>query len=118
MTLQEPNFGLERGMLTFLEWFVQNPVQKGEVMNWRQNLHENGEGDNSELGDTGDKSGLDDEYTMILDVALSGLYYIDGTDWEWDPDNGKIQQHLYLIKKNALTEYYNKENPARFKVKY
>lgn len=118
VTMLEPNFGLERGMLTFVQWFVADNTQKSTVLYWRENLHVDESGEPQKYHDLGETDMLDDEYSMVLDVAVSGIYYIDGTDFEWDPDNGKIQQHLYLIKRNSLNEYYNKANTSRYREPY
>jgi hypothetical protein len=117
VTLQEPNFGLERGMQCMVQWFVHQQTQKNTVMQWRENLHDDESGEPQKLHDLGETDELDGQYGLVLDVATSGIYYIDGTDWEWDPDNAKIVQHLYLIKRNALTEYYNKQGVSRIKDK-
>ena len=49
-----------------------------------------------------------------MDVAISGMYYIDGTDWEYENDGQKIEQHLYLFKKAPITQYYDKTGVTRF----
>jgi hypothetical protein len=104
-------------MLCMVQWFVHQQTQKNTVMQWRENLHDDESGEPQKLHDLGETDELDDQYGLVLDVATSGVYYIDGTDWEWDPDNAKIVQHLYLIKRNALTEYYNKQAVMRVKDK-
>lgn len=112
VTMLEPNFGLERGMLCNLLWFTDNTMQKSIILDRTPNLYSN-DGDTTRKNNPEDSS-LDDIYKPVLDVALSGMYYIDGTDWEYSADDENITQHLYLIKKSSITQYYDKTGLTRF----
>ena len=113
VTMEQPNFGLERGMLCIVNWYVSDADQKAIVNQWSENLTDSPKDGihhnmtNESITDTAN------EYVSLLDYSVSGMYYIDGTEWEWDQDNARIIQYLYLIKKDDLTEYYNKEIPGR-----
>ena len=112
VTMLQPNFGLERGMLCTVAWVVDSFFQKGTVMQNRNNLSE--DADNStEYSSDVDVKGILNEKVSALDTSASGIYYIDGTDFEWSDDTETIVQHLYLIKKENLTQYYNKEVPVK-----
>lgn len=114
VTLQEPNFGLERGMLCMILWFTDNTTQKAIILDQRPNLHPDDAGDPQKKKDLGENTVLDNEYQPLMDVAISGMYYIDGTDWEYENDGQKIEQHLYLFKKAPITQYYDKTGVTRF----
>lgn len=114
LTLQEPNFGLERGMLCMVLWFTNDTTQKAIILDQRPNLHEDTSGDPQKKLDDPDWVATDNIYDPLIDDALSGMYYIDGTDWVYDNDEGKIVQHLYLFKKGPITQYYDKTGATRF----
>ena len=113
-SLLETNFGLERGMLCSLLWFVSDPVKKSIIANTEPNLTESDI--TSEIKNTVDNDAskiIDREHEPVLDTAISGIYYIDGIDWEYDSELERITQHLYMIKKGNVTEYYDKTNAVR-----
>lgn len=108
VTLQECNFGLERGMLCMIIWYAETTVQKMIIMNNTKKLKgDKGGNDETNKAEAEAKDGIDDQTALVMDPALSGFYYIDGTDWEYDNITSKTIQHLYLIKKGAITQYYN-----------
>ena len=47
---------------------------------------------------------------MLPNYKLSGLYYIDGMYFEYNPNVGKIDQTIILIKKGTTSGYTNKHN--------
>ena len=51
-----------------------------------------------------------DSDAWMPNIKLSGLYYIDGMKFEYDPNVGKIDQTIYLIKKGSTSGYMNKFN--------
>ena len=113
VTMLEPNFGLERGMLCLILWFTDNTTQKSIIIEQAPNLY-TADGDMTRQDSEGE-SAQDNIYDPIMDVAMSGMYYIDGTDWEYNADDENITQHLYLIKKSPITQYYDKTGMPRFK---
>ena len=46
----------------------------------------------------------------LPNFKLSGMYYIDGMKFEYDPKVGKIDQTLILMKKGSASGYMNKHN--------
>lgn len=115
-TLQQPNFGLERGMLVMILWCLDDAVQKATSLNQSPNLTTEDTSDAGQIRqNSADDEAIGDIRKPIIDESLSGFYYIDGTDWEYDGNNGeKIQQHLYLIKKGPITQYYDNTGLTRF----
>ncbi len=116
-TLMQPNFGLERGMLCMVLWFAQDPTQKAIILSQSPNLEEGGDGEQPRKTTDEDES-IFNQYEPVMDTVLSGMYYIDGIVWEYgndyDTEGNKIQQHLYLIKKGPVTQYYDKTGMIRF----
>ena len=58
-----------------------------------------------------------EESAEVLDVALSGLYYIDAMTFEYDPSHEKLVQNLFLIKKGPQSSYNSLYNSTRLKPK-
>lgn len=114
VTLNEMNFGLERGMLCMILWFTDNTTQKAIILNRDPNIRNNSDSSIDKENNNGEESEALEENHPIMDTALSGMYYIDGTDWEYNNDNLKTTQHLYLIKKGSITQYYDKTGVTRF----
>lgn len=117
-TLVETNFGLERGMLCTLLWFVSDPTKKSIIANTDANLQEtNYTGEIKDRVDNDASNSIAIEHEPVLDTSMSGLYYIDGIDWEYDSEVERISQHLYLIKKGDVTEFYDRTNARRVSTK-
>ena len=108
------NFGLERGMLCMILWFTDNTTQKAIILNRDPNIRDNTASIIDKENNNGEESEALEKNHPIMDTALSGMYYIDGTDWEYNNDNLKTTQHLYLIKKGSITQYYDKTGITRF----
>lgn len=118
VTLSEVNFGFERGMLTYILWWTNDEMQKAGIKQWEGNIPEQVE-EPGKLKPEGSWEGIINEHETMIDPSVTGTYYIDGTDFEWDQDEGKIVQHLYLIRKedNDFSQFYNKEWPIRLQRK-
>jgi hypothetical protein len=54
---------------------------------------------------------LIDDNLWVLNIKLSGMYYIDGMEFLFNHDYNEIIQILYLIKKGKTTGYNNKHTP-------
>ena len=54
-----------------------------------------------------------DSSITLMNMKLSGLYYIDGMIWEYSPAIGSILQSLILIKKGKTSGYLNKHNATK-----
>jgi hypothetical protein len=93
-------------------------MQKAGIKQWEGNIPEQVE-EPGKLKPEGSWEGIINEHETMIDPSVTGTYYIDGTDFEWDQDEGKIVQHLYLIRKedNDFSQFYNKEWPIRLQRK-
>lgn len=106
VSLNQPNHGLERGCLVNLVWWLSDPTQKAIAIQNANNLNMNGEGGTPNK--SGEVNGAQTEqYEYVLDSTISGTYYIDGIKWTYDNITEKLVQHLYLIKKGTVTQYYD-----------
>ena len=114
VTLKQPNFMLERGMLTGVSIFEYDPLKKRLML---QNLGNfTGEADSDKEqpeAQTAIKEGVLDYSTPLFNVALSGIYYIDGVEFEYSDDVENIMQTLYLVKKGDLTNWVNRSSKMK-----
>lgn len=115
VTLKQPNFMLERGMLTGVSIFEYDPLKKRLML---QNLGNFTGEENSDKelpeAQTAIKEGVLDYSTPLFNVALSGIYYIDGVEFEYNDNVENIMQTLYLIKKGDLTNWVNRSSKMKF----
>lgn len=94
--LARPNYGLQRGTLIGISLWTDSKVPKEQM---RENIEQIAKDVDINI----------DEYANMLhaittnqgaqmpDITNSGLYYIDGMEFDYDIDTKKIQQTLYLI---------------------
>lgn len=124
LVLNRLNLGLQRGTLVNIHKSTTNPTQKQKVLTSATNLAL-GQGDNPKPDETLNKGPIDDfetfrdisieESAEVLDVSLSGLYYIDSMTFEYDPSHETLVQNLFLIKKGPQSSYNSLYNSARIK---
>ena len=117
VTLKRPNFGLQRGTLVNIAIYDDDPINKQVVFQNSSNLNRN------DSKAEADKINLPEEYSQydvildssitLMNMKLSGLYYIDGMIWEYSPAIGSILQSLILIKKGKTSGYLNKHNATK-----
>lgn len=55
-----------------------------------------------------DRSNIVDDYNGVINPSLSGLYYINGMELEYNAGDQKFEQTLYLIKKGLTNNLLNK----------
>lgn len=116
VTLKQTNFMLERGMLISVVIFEYDPVKKRKMLGNFSIL--SGDKDSSkELPevDTAIKEGAVDYSTPMLNAAISGIYYIDGLEFEYDKYKEDIVQTLYLVKKGAIANWNNRSAMPKVK---
>lgn len=89
------NLGLQRGTVIALLHYVYDRDQKLNIYN----------NSNNEAGSPEDVRSkhvtemIDNESLGFLDPSMSGFFYIDGMNFEYDAKTQKIHQYLYLIKR-------------------
>lgn len=124
LVLNRLNLGLQRGTLVNIHKSTTNPAQKQKVLTSATNIAL-GQEDNPKPDETLNKGPIDDfetfrdisieESAEVLDVSLSGLYYIDAMTFEYDPSHETLVQNLFLIKKGPQSSYNSLYNSARLK---
>lgn len=112
VTMEKVNLGLQRGTLVEVMIWEQDAVNKEIMISQPENL----EGDqsferkkmdyHSEPGPTDDEM-VNQEGLQVANQKLSGLYYIDGIEYEYSKANRIIEQSLNLIKVGKTSGYNN-----------
>lgn len=110
VTLERPNLGIERGTLISVMIFEQTAEGKRAITANTASIF----GDKSQ-DDPGvfPMEYVTDARIALPNPAISGIYYIDGMDFEYDEDSQRIWQSLYLIKKGNLTNLNYKTVPNK-----
>ncbi len=111
VTMTKPNFGLQRGTIISVAVFEYDQINKRSMWKNMMNLA----GDDSPDAYPTDKETegiLNDASAGLIDLAVSGMYYIDGMEFDYVNDshgsrNPEIVQKLFLIKKGIMTNYSN-----------
>ena len=113
--LKTINFGLQRGTLLQISIFENNFINKDFML---KNTTRIGRIDAEDYQEDilplpsylNQEDIVKDVDAWIPNYKLSGLYYIDGMYFEYNRDNGKIDQTLILIKKGTTSGYLNRHN--------
>ena len=50
-----------------------------------------------------------------MNIAISGIYYIDGVEFEYNKSREDIIQTLYLVKKGDINNWDNRTSEPKFK---
>lgn len=117
--LDKPNLGLQRGTLIYVIYVSDEMVEKAIYTSQSSNVFKTTE-DNIEksLDNTPDDVTYQgyDKSTIVEDpnieypnFALCGMYYIDSMIFEYDTENSKIVQKLYLIKRGSDNNIFNQK---------
>ena len=112
--LANPNFALQRGTLVTIVRMRYDYEYKMRMLNSESNLYPGAQ----ERGfkpdpSSGEVNGIRDEDILhndgvgVIGAEDSGIYYIDGMRFDYINGNEKIQQYLYLIKRDPLTSLSN-----------
>lgn len=115
--LKSPNFGLQRGTLVNIAIYENDQFNKQIQFQNASNLYTKNTNDEADVVNVPDEMNtrdivLDDS-ALMPNFKLTGLYYIDGMKWEYEPSYGQIIQSLKLIKKGITSGYHNKHNAPR-----
>ena len=112
----QPNFMLERGMLTSVLIFEYDPIKKRKIIgNWSNFT---GKADTDKEEPKVQKlirEGEVDFSTPFPNIALSGIYYIDGVEFDYTSEREEIVQTLYLVKKGNILNWDNRTSKPKFK---
>lgn len=116
VVLEQPNFMLERGMLTSVAIYEYDIIKKRKILANDSNFHGEAESDiESPEVETAVKNGEVDYPTPLLNTAISGIYYIDGIEFEYNKYREDIIQTLYLVKKGEIRNWDNRTSKHKFK---
>lgn len=114
--LKTINFGLQRGTLINIAIYENDARNKDFMIKNRSRLaHKEPEVEEDKLElpedmDIKTEDLVSKDEIWLPNFKLSGMYYIDGMKFEYDPEVGKIDQTLILIKKGSASGYMNKHN--------
>lgn len=115
VTLTEYNLGLQRGTLVNVLIFEEDMKKKSKLLQSSSNVF--GETKSQELDETNeDKDTQTQTGKMVVNLAISGMYYIDGMEFTYEQIEGKLVQKLILLKKGIRTNIENKHTPTKIKV--
>lgn len=125
LTLNDTNFGLERGTLVSVIFYEYDKTQKRKILDGasaaiydeQQLKNKEKESDPDKFDETEDINKRDvvaNEDLGVMNPALSGLYYIDGMEFSFEPEyDDKIVQKLKLIRKDYRNKMNNKHTAPR-----
>ena len=109
VVMQRANLGLQRGTLVNISIWEAETSRKSQLIQGSSHIGETDktEPDNPDTG-LNNRTYIGQEGNQVPNGAVSGLYYIDGMEFEWDNWNRDIKQTLYLIKKGRMSNPANK----------
>lgn len=117
--LTNANLGLHRGTLVNISIWDERPIQKATLVQGSDKFKEaqNTKANNPDTG-LNNRDLMQDPDVQYPNLTLTGLYYIDGMEFEYNASKHDITQYLYLIKKGAMTTPYNKYGTPTVEVVY
>lgn len=111
VTMNKPNFGLQRGTIINVVVFCYDPLNKRRMWANMNNLY--GDTDPEAYPtDSKMEEVFNDPSVGLPDLSVTGFYYIDGMEFDYkNNENGtkdpEIVQKLFLIKKGYHLNYQN-----------
>lgn len=107
--LKDFNIGLERGMLINLALYEYDKAKKAEILKLTSNLSKKGntETENTESKDLDTQKIINDPNHPVINLNVSGLYFINGIEYLYTPETKKIMQTLYLIRQKPVSSFSN-----------
>ncbi len=109
--LTQINLGLQRGTLINLAIYDNDTVNKKIIAEQTSNLVGNKDIKNDDIKFVDEWSkgtALIDDNVWVMNLKLSGMYYIESMEFIYNHKYNEIIQILYLIKKGKTTGYNNK----------
>ena len=118
--LSKINLGLQRGTLINIVIFETNPRNKQYILSQSSNALAQDPideiTDDDIIPDKMSEEELNDinnESSELMNIGLSGMYYIDSMRFEYHNDENEIKQYLQLIKKSNLNNLSNLHTPTK-----
>jgi len=118
VTLENVNLGIQRGTLIGIQIYEQDTFNKQIMLSQASNIL----GSNDVKPDDIDveyKESLnlsESEGEQVLNLKLTDWYYVDGIEFEYDTNAGKIYQTLTLFCKGQNSGYNNLHTVPKFKI--
>ena len=117
LRLKRPCFGLCRGTIVNVAYFTTNTKEKQMIINQTANIvgANTATPENLETGEglMSNKELIQNQGIALPVLSKSGFYYIDGMKFEYDNNEHRIIQTLYLIKRGNLTNMQNKHTSPK-----
>lgn len=117
------NLGLQRGTLVNIFIFEDNPKNKQFILSQSSNVFATKPIEELTIDDFKQDEALNEnvsqiinEYGEIINIGLSGMYYIDSMRFEYSYSRNEIVQYLKLIKKSNLNNISNLTTVTKFKI--
>lgn len=115
IVLTQPNYAIDRGMLVSVAIMKYDYKSKVRIAKSTSVLVDNSLDETIEPDDVIDLDNtninmndvLYNDGIGLIDPSISGLYYVDGMRFDYFNNNENIQQYLYLIRREPLTNYIN-----------
>lgn len=112
--LAKPNFGIQRGTLINVAIFEYSELGKRQM--WQNWYNISGDKSaNPNPSSTKMEEMFTDSTLGFINLAVSGIYYVDGMSFEYSTDNKEheIIQKIYLIKRGIMSNYINSNSFAK-----
>ena len=120
--LATPNFALQRGTLVTIIRMRYDYDYKMKMIHQESNLYDGAEAKGykpdvpgGEVEGIRTEDILHNDSIGVICAEDSGIYYIDGMRFDYINGNDKIQQYLYLIKRDSLTSLSNISTFEKYK---
>ncbi|MBQ3415533.1 MAG: hypothetical protein IJH39_09370 [Clostridia bacterium] len=116
VTLNKPNYSLQRGMLVTMILEEYSPRNKQLIMNNANNSVATGKDEKSEAPKTEmeERDAIIDENNGVINPSLSGIYYIKEIEFNYNGGLEQITQKLTLVKKGVQSNLSNKYTSPKF----
>lgn len=121
-----PNFGLLRGTLVNVALIEYDAKKKAKIISSLEQFDgKYGDDDDSRMGYTEEEQQAQDEYIGdissdgekgLLNMFTSGIYYIDGVDFNYDTNGQEITQTLYLLKHSGIMSTMDNLSVPKFRM--
>ncbi len=108
IVLNDLNINLERGSLINIQIFEYDNATKAQMLNLSDNLSAKGNTSTKPTDEIDNKQDIiNNPMFGVPNLSISGIYFIDGIEYEYRRGNEKITQILYLIKQTPVNNYLN-----------
>lgn len=113
--MKEPHLGLQRGTLVNMILYTYDAGAKSKLMqntsNLTNNIDDELENDEEMLTTEENRTLTQNEQLGVIDMSVSGMYFIDGIKFEYNQTTG-LSQTLWLIRKDPDVNYFDFSRPV------